>query len=162
KGTDMSYILQEARLGQQTTLSPRLQQSVKLLQMSALEFSATLEQAIANNPFLEQIDNPGQEDGDDGSQIAAGAETKADGESMASQVLLSDDHSQPSTRESSSGSRGVNEQINYAEIRATLAPTLAQRLLGMLGMYRASARHKLLAAFIIDALEEDGYLRTAF
>src|SRR5690606_32832930 len=32
----------------------------------------------------------------------------------------------------------------------------------MLGTCKASPRQKLLTAFIIDALEDDGYLRTAF
>ncbi|MDQ8032875.1 MAG: RNA polymerase factor sigma-54, partial [Bordetella sp.] len=49
----MSYAAQELRLRQQTTLAPRLQQSVKLLQMSALEFTTAVQHALANNPFLE-------------------------------------------------------------------------------------------------------------
>src|SRR6476659_8287114 len=42
------------RLKQQLTLTPRLQQSVKLLQLSALECVQELHQAIAQNPFLEE------------------------------------------------------------------------------------------------------------
>src|SRR5262249_44452235 len=42
------------RLKQQLTLTPRLQQSVKLLQLSALECVQELNQAIAQNPFLEE------------------------------------------------------------------------------------------------------------
>src|ERR1700754_985544 len=48
------------RLKQQLTLTPRLQQSVKLLQLSALECVQELNQAIAQNPFLEE-----QADGSD-------------------------------------------------------------------------------------------------
>src|SRR5690606_31800724 len=56
----MSYELQTR---QQTTLTPRLQQSVKLLQMSTLDFSKEVAEAIANNPFLdEQEEAPAQED----------------------------------------------------------------------------------------------------
>src|ERR1043165_2228026 len=42
------------RLKQQLTLTPPLQQSVKLLQLSALECVQELNQAIAQNPFLEE------------------------------------------------------------------------------------------------------------
>ncbi len=42
------------RLKQQLTLTPRLQQSVKLLQLSALECVQELQQAIAQNPFIEE------------------------------------------------------------------------------------------------------------
>ncbi|RBL81422.1 RNA polymerase factor sigma-54, partial [Streptomyces cavourensis] len=60
--------MQELRLRQQMTLAPRLQQSVKLLQMSALEFTTAVELAMATNPFLEDGDEqvsdlaPGQPD----------------------------------------------------------------------------------------------------
>jgi len=45
------------RARQQLSLTPRLQQSVKLLQMSALEFTQELQQALASNPFLEEDDD---------------------------------------------------------------------------------------------------------
>lgn len=49
----MTQLIQELRVKQTTTLTPRLQQSVKLLQMSTLDFSREVADAIANNPFLE-------------------------------------------------------------------------------------------------------------
>src|SRR5690348_11231221 len=49
-----SYVL-SAR--QQTSVSPQLQQAVRLLQMSTVEFEQELRQALANNPFLEE-DSP--------------------------------------------------------------------------------------------------------
>src|ERR1700754_4727329 len=48
------------RLKQQLTLTPRLQQSVKLLQLSALECVQELNQAIAQNPFLEEQAEAGE------------------------------------------------------------------------------------------------------
>src|ERR1700746_3427117 len=50
----MTNALLGLRLRQQLTLTPRLQQSVKLLQLSALECVQELHQAIAQNPFLEE------------------------------------------------------------------------------------------------------------
>src|SRR5579872_2455576 len=50
----MSNAVLGLRLKQQITLTPRLQQSVKLLQLSALECMQELNQAIAQNPFLEE------------------------------------------------------------------------------------------------------------
>src|SRR3546814_11303212 len=50
----MTQISFELQARQQTTLTPRLQQSVKLLQMSTLDFSREVAEAIANNPFLEE------------------------------------------------------------------------------------------------------------
>src|SRR5215475_8666428 len=50
----MSNAVMGLRLKQQLTLTPRLQQSVKLLQLSALECVQELHQAISQNPFLEE------------------------------------------------------------------------------------------------------------
>ncbi len=41
----------EQRQGQ--TLTPRLQQAVRLLQLSTLEFTQAVQQALSSNPFLE-------------------------------------------------------------------------------------------------------------
>jgi DNA-directed RNA polymerase specialized sigma54-like protein len=56
------------RLRQHLTLTPQVQQALRLLQMSALEFAQEMEQAIAANPFLEE-----------NTEAAGPAGTKADG-----------------------------------------------------------------------------------
>ncbi len=48
----------QLRQSQQLTLTPQLQQSIKLLQMSTLELSQEIEQALADNPMLERSDDP--------------------------------------------------------------------------------------------------------
>ena len=42
------------RLRQHLTLTPQVQQALRLLQMSAMEFAQEMEQALAANPFLEE------------------------------------------------------------------------------------------------------------
>ena len=42
------------RLRQHLTLTPQVQQALKLLQMSALEFAQEMEEALTANPFLEE------------------------------------------------------------------------------------------------------------
>ena len=42
------------RLRQHLTLTPQVQQALKLLQMSALEFAQEMEEALSSNPFLEE------------------------------------------------------------------------------------------------------------
>src|ERR1700704_1113013 len=56
------------RLRKHLTLTPQVQQALRLLQMSALEFAQEMEQALSNNPFLEEKENAG-----------AGAEASAAG-----------------------------------------------------------------------------------
>ena len=42
------------RLRQHLTLTPQVQQALRLLQMSALEFAQEMDQALTTNPFLEE------------------------------------------------------------------------------------------------------------
>ena len=46
------------RMSQQLTLTPQLQQSIRLLQLSTLEMDQEIDQALEDNPFLEREDEP--------------------------------------------------------------------------------------------------------
>lgn len=48
----------QLRVSQQLTLTPQLQQSIRLLQLSTLELQQELEQALLENPMLERLDDP--------------------------------------------------------------------------------------------------------
>ena len=49
----MSRQLLELRTGQQLTLTPALQQSLRILQLSTLDLEAEVARALAENPLLE-------------------------------------------------------------------------------------------------------------
>ena len=53
----MKHSLQ-LKLSQHLTLTPQLQQSIRLLQLSTLELNQELEQILADNPLLERLDDP--------------------------------------------------------------------------------------------------------
>ena len=57
------------RLSQHLALTPQLQQSIRLLQLSTIELNQEIEQAIADNPLLEREDDP----------LASAVRVKADG-----------------------------------------------------------------------------------
>ncbi|WP_076520947.1 RNA polymerase factor sigma-54 [Achromobacter sp. MFA1 R4] len=156
--------MQELRLRQQMTLAPRLQQSVKLLQMSALEFTTAVQHALANNPFLE--------DPDDSEPEAAPAAPGAHGDAVTFE-------SQPAAEPDSAPERTDADELPpdapaYSGDYPTHAPnggesdlgqwacasvSMRERLSNELGNYHLQPRDRLLAEFIIDALDDDGYLR---
>ena len=47
------------RLGQQLTMTPQLQQAIKLLQMSTLDLQQEIQQALESNIMLEITDDEG-------------------------------------------------------------------------------------------------------
>src|SRR3954470_7606959 len=48
----------QLRTSQHLALTPQLQQSIRLLQLSTLELHQELEQILADNPLLERLDDP--------------------------------------------------------------------------------------------------------
>ena len=48
----------QLRLSQHLALTPQLQQSIRLLQLSTLELNQEIEQAVNDNPLLERDDDP--------------------------------------------------------------------------------------------------------
>src|SRR4051812_48268611 len=48
----------QLRTSQHLALTPQLQQSIRLLQLSTLELHQELEQALSDNPLLERLDDP--------------------------------------------------------------------------------------------------------
>jgi RNA polymerase sigma-54 factor len=135
----MSNAVLGLRLKQQLTLTPRLQQSVKLLQLSALECVQELHQAIAQNPFLEE------------SADSVESPDRAEREEAA------DDGSRADLDFSSRGGGG-EETPDWTEWTAspsTLHDSLREQLL-LLGL---TERDHVLANLIIDALDDDGFLR---
>src|SRR3569833_922429 len=138
----MSNAVMGLRLKQQLTLTPRLQQTVKLLQLSALECVQELNQAIAQNPFLEEQADTNR--------------TKAESDAADEQSSTTDDLDFPSG--SGSGAGGGEDAPDWTEWTAspsTLRDSLREQLL-LLGL---SERDYALANLVVDALDEDGFLR---
>lgn len=48
----------QLRMSQHLALTPQLQQSIRLLQLSTLELQQELDQILADNPMLERMDDP--------------------------------------------------------------------------------------------------------
>jgi RNA polymerase sigma-54 factor len=139
----MSNAVLGLRLKQQLTLTPRLQQSVKLLQLSALECVQELHQAIAQNPFLEES-----------VESAESPDPRSEREDTAA-----DEGSRAELDFSSSGGGGSGEETpdwtEWTASPSTLHDSLREQLL-LLGL---TERDHVLANLIIDALDDDGFLR---
>ena len=137
----MTRVALELRPRPQLTLTPRQQQSVRLLQLPAAECIHELRQALTLNPFLEEV--PETPDG-----AAAGPEESSALADFADCEALTPDAaiSPPAT--------------DWTE--STAPPTtLRDALRGQLLLLRLPPRDFALAMLLIEALDEDGYLREA-
>jgi RNA polymerase sigma-54 factor len=157
------------RLNQQLTLTPQLQQAIRLLQLSQLELEAELRQIAESNPLLEfSDDNPEDVDGEEREAI----EPLPIPTSSASSTDSSDD-ADPS--EWSDGGGAAEDPIDFSssgassrnspnvdddtfEPQSAAQETLQEHLLWQLNLTHMSVRDRTIAAVLIDALNPDGYL----
>jgi RNA polymerase sigma-54 factor len=140
----MSNAVMGLRLKQQLTLTPRLQQSVKLLQLSALECVQELHQAIAQNPFLEES-----------VESAESSDQRAEREEAGDEDPRADlDFSLSGGTGGGSGEE-TPDWTEWTASPSTLHDSLREQLL-LLGL---GERDHVLANLIIDALDDDGFLR---
>ncbi len=166
----------QLRMSQHLALTPQLQQSIRLLQLSTLELNQEIEQALLENPLLEREDDPlaGHArlaadgailDAGRAAEAPAGADSGPDspatGEAGEDGGSAYEGGGPASTLEWGGGreSREDDDEptaLNWAAAETTLHDHLRQQLTAT----RASERDRILVGLLIDEVHEDGYLRT--
>lgn len=158
------------RLSQHLALTPQLQQSIRLLQLSTVELNQEIERLLLENPILEREDafqdhgrsspqdsstpSPGALDGaSNAGQDEAKGETGAAPENTGSSSY--DGDWEPSY--SASGPPGDDDDSDRT-FSTPDSPTLRDHLISQLSLLQISTRDRLLVGLLIDALDEDGYL----
>ncbi|HVN41707.1 MAG TPA: RNA polymerase factor sigma-54 [Steroidobacteraceae bacterium] len=152
----------QLKLGQQLTMTPQLQQAIKLLQMPVLELQAQVLQALESNVMLEaeeeeeeqidlsSLDQPAPAASDDGEE-----EPAAPAEEAVS-VEMEDPWAESSTP-SGDGQR-EDDDDRPLEISDERGKDLHQHLVWQLEISRLDPRQLWIGEAIVDALNDDGYL----
>jgi len=156
----MKHSLQ-LRLSQHLTLTPQLQQSIRLLQLSTLELNQELERFLQENPLLER------DEGAADALPAAGLNGGTPDESPAEPppapaedaAAQSDSDVFTAVRDEpyGSGGREDGEDDDYPQLAAE-SPTLRDHLISQLSLTNLPARDRTLVTLLIESLNEDGYL----
>jgi RNA polymerase sigma-54 factor len=163
----MKHSLQ-LKLSQHLTLTPQLQQSIRLLQLSTVELNQELERYLAENPLLERSDlAPGEEaqpgpngaapgENQDTGAVERREESTSDADSRATEDhSFSDDSGSPPS--GSSARRDDDDRDDFTQYAAA-EPTLREHLLQQLSLTGLTQRDKMIAGFVVGHLDEDGYL----
>jgi RNA polymerase sigma-54 factor len=152
----------QLKLSQHLTLTPQLQQSIRLLQLSTLELNQELERFLAENPLLERDEEEGEAQPPriNGAQPSAeAAPERAD----APDGAPSAEDERPADTDwyleggGSGASREDGDESDYPQLAAE-SPSLRDHLLQQLSLTPLPDRDRRLVAMLVDALDEDGYL----
>lgn len=179
----------QLKLGQHLTMTPQLQQAIRLLQLSTLELQTEIQEALDSNPMLEITEEGGtetssenQEGGADqqSGSVADAASQAADNNTQTldtsdravdkqEQEIPNDlptDSDWEDTYESYNESYGTasrnndgDENSGYEQADSS-SESLQDHLLWQLNLSTCSETDQAIATTIIDAIDDDGYLTT--
>ncbi|SFD25877.1 RNA polymerase, sigma 54 subunit, RpoN/SigL [Thiohalospira halophila DSM 15071] len=160
----------QLRLGQQLTMTPQLQQAIRLLQLSSVELQTEIQEALESNLMLESGDeatdegDPGEASADSGEESETAArsednEVGTTGESLPDDLPVDtswDDVYEPGSG-ASSGTAPAGEEGEYT-VQNSAPEDLHDHLLWQLNMSHLTPRDTLIGEAVIDAVGDDGYL----
>jgi len=149
----------DLRLRQHLALTPQLQQALRLLQLSALEFAQEMGEALVNNPFLEE--GSGENKTPHTTPTSTVAEAAAPTVAAPEPAADNEGEERYSYESPSFGSGGSGDIENDRTDWSEPEPSLQAHLRNQLMLWPMGERDRALTHFVVDALDDDGYLKVS-
>jgi RNA polymerase sigma-54 factor len=169
----------QLKIGQQLTMTPQLQQAIRLLQLSTLDLQQEIHQALESNPMLELIENSDEDEQISNEDISTpsieklgtqeniipheGQSTNEDSSSWEEQIpseLSVDSNWDDVYPDTYTSKASYNVDSSDYESRSTVIETLQDHLLWQLNLTPMSEKDQSIALIIIDAIDPNGALTT--
>ncbi|MCF6235601.1 MAG: RNA polymerase factor sigma-54 [Gammaproteobacteria bacterium] len=167
----------QLRIGQQLSMTPQLQQAIRLLQLSSLELQTEIQEALESNPLLEmeeehQENRPASEIGSKTTEavqeteplLSASQDATVDLETSNEipEELPMDSHWEDTfdVDRTFSGSSAHTDDYPQDHRSTVTGQTLADHLLWHVQLTPFSEIDQTIAIAIIDSIDEGGYLHT--
>ncbi len=154
----------QLKLSQHLTLTPQLQQSIKLLQLSTLELNQEIERYLLDNPMLERDEDDGFQPpatpGSSGADEQATSEPTNESTEERASASTGDGEESMDWSSLGSGSPARRDEDDDADFRdfQSAEVSLRDHLDEQVALSQLSDRDRALVRFIIEAIDDDGYL----
>lgn len=136
------------------SLTPQLQQAIKLLQLSALELEQEIQTHLDNNPLLEKIEES------EYTVLAAETDTHAPDEPFQHiPTELPIDTQWDEIYNHQPTALATPEYDDEREDNRSYSESLQEHIRWQINLLHLSATDRLIAEYIVDALDERGYLQ---
>ncbi|MBD1226818.1 RNA polymerase factor sigma-54 [Xenorhabdus griffiniae] len=151
----------QLRLSQQLTMTPQLQQAIRLLQLSTLELQQEIQQALETNPLLEQddlhqeVENQALSDADTEVMDTREALEQRD---MPEELPLDASWDEIYTAGTPSGTHSDYSVDDFPVYQGETTQTLQDYLMWQAGLTPFTETDAAIATSIIDAIDDTGYL----
>jgi len=146
----------QLKLGQQLTMTPQLQQAIRLLQLPALELQAHIRELLETNVMLEPLEEV-EATGTFEAVTAADPPKAAEQAAQSSVEVLENGWSEHTAGPADTPWNGDDDerQQEYADASGE---SLQDHLLWQLELAHLAPRELAIARAIVDAISDDGYL----
>ncbi len=181
----------QLKMGQSLTMTPQLQQAIRLLQLSTLDLQQEIQQALDSNPMLETPEDDetpetaDNEHNDDQDQASADALSASEGDITESSQWDEPESGPDWSMEASTpeavtddlpvdtawddvyqsapapASRGEDDNDNDFETRNPATETLRDHLEWQLNLTPLNERDSAIAHALLDAVDDRGYLTSS-
>jgi RNA polymerase sigma-54 factor len=148
----------QLKLGQQLTMTPQLQQAIRLLQMPALELQAHIREQLESNVMLEPVDEYEATGTFEALEPHPMPEEKRADAQAPAEVQVEAEVIEDSWTERSPGSDAWRDDDERAEVADDVQVSLQDHLLGQLEYANLSPRELAIARAIVDGVNDDGYV----
>jgi RNA polymerase sigma-54 factor len=149
----------QLKLGQQLTMTPQLQQAIRLLQLPTIELQAHIRELLESNVMLEQDEDTESGNYETLSSAETAPETAAPAEEPPVEVIDDgwSDQSVGAAENPWSGG-GSGDEDRQQEFADSTGQTLREHLLWQLELARLNTRDVAIGRAVVDAINDDGYL----
>ena len=163
----------QIKLGHSLTMTPQLQQAIRLLQLSSMELEAEIQEALDSNPLLEVDEDVGRDSDTPSADERAAVEAESGAEAPAKEEReLQSNENIPDDLPVDSGwddvfeapagpmLGGADEDQREFE-HGSGSQSLQEHLVWQIEMSNLSPRDRDIASAIIDSIDDEGYLSVA-
>ncbi|MEM9383603.1 MAG: RNA polymerase factor sigma-54 [Pseudomonadota bacterium] len=159
------------RIGQQLTMTPQLQQAIRLLQLPVAELQSQLQEALESNLMLEQVEEhatgatSSAENGSDSSAEETPREADTSAASGDEPVVVNEAPDDENWMEPAfTGTPGEGSGQSWQDDGRSMefadpeGGSLTEHLLWQLNLEDLTPRERKLGEAIVDAIDDDGYI----
>ncbi len=149
----------QLRMSQQLTLTPQLQQSIRLLQLSTQDMQQEVARMLEENPMLELDEEVAFNPGESHVEHERVEQVRVEQERVEQDDRGSEsEDSATETMEWNAAPHSVDDENDDYPEQAALQASMREYLHVQLSVSQFDRRDKLIVGMLIDALDENGYM----
>ncbi|MZR62507.1 RNA polymerase factor sigma-54 [Alcanivorax sp. DP30] len=152
----------QLQIGQQLTMTPQLQQAIRLLQLSTLDLRQEIQQAVESNPLLELADDFGDDSLPETDEDRQDDELNTERDDALEELIEGEPGIETEWDDvysgQSSSSAALPDDADEWQQRHAISGNLQDHLLWQLNLTPMSDVDRIIAMAIIESVDDRGYM----